>query len=153
MRDPSDVCGARNTQFEQEFLGLFRAETVSAFDWRDRIGDFCVAEYLTELDTVHVVRYSTRFSLTCAVRAHAFPTSDKHGENALRLRETESLGLLHDLRRSPNWKTLSSRLVGPTGSVLVPYFGGLFLAESRAELDQCWPQTGRLSQKDAPDFP
>jgi len=27
MRDSGDVCGARNTQFEQEFLGLFRAET------------------------------------------------------------------------------------------------------------------------------
>jgi hypothetical protein len=38
-------------------------------------------------------------------------------------------------------KTLSSRLVFPTGSVLVPHFGELFLAESRAELDQCWPQT------------
>ena len=56
MRDLGNVCGARNTQFEQEFLGLFRAETVSAYDWRDRIGDFCIAEYLVELDTVHVVR-------------------------------------------------------------------------------------------------
>jgi hypothetical protein len=36
---------------------------VSAYDWRDRIGDFCVADYLAELDTVHLVRYSTRFSL------------------------------------------------------------------------------------------
>jgi len=52
--------GARNTQFEQEFFGLFRAETVSAYDWRDRIGDFCVADYLAELDKVHVMRYSTR---------------------------------------------------------------------------------------------
>jgi hypothetical protein len=60
--DSGDVCGARNTQFEQEFLGLFLGETVSAYDWRDRIGDFCVAEYLAELDTVHVMRYSTRFS-------------------------------------------------------------------------------------------
>ena len=63
MRDLGVVCGARNTQFEQEFLGLFRAETVSAYDRRDRIGDFCVADYLAELDTVHVMRYSTRFSL------------------------------------------------------------------------------------------
>jgi hypothetical protein len=63
MRDLGDVCGARNTQFEQEFLDLFRAETVSAYDGRDRIGDFCVADYLAELDTVHVMRYSTRFSL------------------------------------------------------------------------------------------
>jgi hypothetical protein len=63
MRDLGDVCGARNTQFEQEFLGLFRAETVSAYDWRDRMGDFCVADYLAKLDTVHVRRYSTRFSL------------------------------------------------------------------------------------------
>jgi hypothetical protein len=63
MRDLSDVCGARNTQFEQEFFGLFRAETVSAHDWGDRMGDFCVADYLAELDKVHVRRYSTRFSL------------------------------------------------------------------------------------------
>jgi hypothetical protein len=63
MRDLGDVCGARNTQFEQEFLDLFRAETVSAYDGRDRIGDFCVADYLAELDTVHVMRYSTRFRL------------------------------------------------------------------------------------------
>ena len=59
IRDSGDVCGARNTQFEQEFLGLFRAETVSAHDGRDRIGDFCVAYYLTELDTMHVMRYFT----------------------------------------------------------------------------------------------
>jgi hypothetical protein len=59
MRDLGDVCGARNTQFEQEFLGLFLGETVPAYDWRDRIGDFCVADYLAELDTVHVMRYST----------------------------------------------------------------------------------------------
>jgi hypothetical protein len=63
IRDSGDVCGARNTQFEQEFLGLFRAETMSAYDWRDRIGDFCVADSLAEFDTVHVMRYSTRFSL------------------------------------------------------------------------------------------
>jgi hypothetical protein len=58
-----DVCGARNAQFDQEFFGLFLGETVSAYNWRDRIGDFCVAEYLEELDTVHVMRYSTRFGL------------------------------------------------------------------------------------------
>ena len=63
IRDSGDVCGARNMQFEQEFFGLFLGETVSAYDWRDRIGDFCVADYLAELDTVHVMRYSTRFSL------------------------------------------------------------------------------------------
>ena len=63
MRDLGDVCGARNTQFEQEFLGLFRAETVSAYDWRDRIGDFCIADYLVELDTVHVVRLFYTISL------------------------------------------------------------------------------------------
>ena len=55
MRDLGDVCGARNTQFEQEFLGLFLGETVSAYNWRDRIGDFCVADYLVEHSTVHVV--------------------------------------------------------------------------------------------------
>src|SRR6266516_5513047 len=60
MRDSGEVCGARNTQFDQEFFGLFLCETVSAYDWRDRIGDFCVANYLAELDKVHPVRYSTR---------------------------------------------------------------------------------------------
>src|SRR4029450_4365340 len=63
MRDSGDVCGARNTQFEQEFLGLFRGEMMSAYNWRDRIGDFCVADYLVEHYTVHVVRYSTPCSL------------------------------------------------------------------------------------------
>jgi hypothetical protein len=63
MRDSGDVCGARNTQFEQEFFGLFLGETVSAYNWRDRIGDFCVADYLAKLDTMHVMRYSTRFGL------------------------------------------------------------------------------------------
>jgi hypothetical protein len=46
MRDLGDVCGARNTQFEQEFFALFLGETVSAYNWSDRIGDFCVADYL-----------------------------------------------------------------------------------------------------------
>jgi hypothetical protein len=63
MRDSGDVCSARNTQFEQEFFGVFLGETVFAYDWRDRIGDFCVVDYLEEFDTVHVMRYSTRFSL------------------------------------------------------------------------------------------
>ena len=58
MRDLGDVCGARNTQFEQEFFGLFRAESVSAHDWRDRIGDFCVADYLVELNVAHYAGYS-----------------------------------------------------------------------------------------------
>jgi hypothetical protein len=63
MRDSGDVCGARNTQFDQEFFGLFRGETVSAYDRRDGISDFCVPDYLEEFDTVHVMRYSTPFSL------------------------------------------------------------------------------------------
>ena len=49
--------------FEQEFFGLFRAEMVSAYDWRNRIGDFRVADYLVELDTVHVVRLFYTISL------------------------------------------------------------------------------------------
>jgi hypothetical protein len=53
MRDSGDVCGARNTQCEQEFLRLFLGETMAAYRWRDRIGDFCVADYLSKLDTVH----------------------------------------------------------------------------------------------------
>jgi hypothetical protein len=71
IRDSGDVCGARNTQFEQEFLGLFLGETVSAYDRRDRIGNFCVADYLAELNTVHLVRYSTRLSLHLGARTHA----------------------------------------------------------------------------------
>ena len=45
IRDSGDVCGARNTQFDQEFFGLFLGEMVFAYDWRDRIGDFCVVDY------------------------------------------------------------------------------------------------------------
>lgn len=63
MCDVGDVCGAKNTQFNQRFFGLFRGEAMSAYNWRDRVGDFCVADYLAEHDTVHVMRYSTRFSL------------------------------------------------------------------------------------------
>ena len=91
MRDSGDVCGTRNTQFQQEFLGLFLGETVSAYDWRDRIGDFCVADYLAELDKVHVMRCSTRFSLTCAARAHDLPTNDSYGERMLSGSATESV--------------------------------------------------------------
>ncbi len=89
MRDLGDVCGARNTQFDQEFLGLFRAETVSAYDWRDRIGDFCVADYLAELDTMHVMRYSTWLSLRLHPRAHVLPISANHGERRLSASATE----------------------------------------------------------------
>ena len=60
MRDSGDVCGARNTQFDQEFLGLFGVETVSAYDRTGRIGDFGVADYLAEFDTMRVMRYFTR---------------------------------------------------------------------------------------------
>ena len=91
MRDSGDVCGARNTQFEQEFLGLFRAKTVSAYDWRDRIGDFCVADYLAEDYTVHVVRYSTRFSLHLSRTSSCLPTSDNHGERMLSASATASV--------------------------------------------------------------
>jgi hypothetical protein len=91
MRDSGDVCGARNTQFDQESLGLFLGKTVSAYNWRDHIGDFCVAEYLAELDIVHVMRYSTRFSLTCAARAHASQPVITHGERMLSGSATESV--------------------------------------------------------------
>ncbi len=80
MRDSGDVCGTRNTQFEQEFLDLFRAETVSAYDGRDRIGDFCVTDYLEEFDTVHVMRYSTRFSLHLGRTSSRPPTSASRAE-------------------------------------------------------------------------
>jgi hypothetical protein len=94
MRDLGDVCGARNTQFEQEFLDLFRAETVSAYDWRDRIGDFCVADYLEEFDAVHVMGYSTPFNL------HLGRTSSRAlRDNAPASAIDRAFGLLHDLRR------------------------------------------------------
>jgi hypothetical protein len=32
---------------------------MSAHDWRDGIGDFCVADHLAELNEVHLVRHST----------------------------------------------------------------------------------------------
>ncbi|HEY6230357.1 MAG TPA: hypothetical protein VIW64_03750 [Pyrinomonadaceae bacterium] len=48
IRDSSDVCGARVMQFEQEFRGPFLGETMSAHNWRDHVGNFCVAEYLAE---------------------------------------------------------------------------------------------------------
>jgi hypothetical protein len=83
MRDSGDVCGARNTQFEQEFFGLFLGETVSAHNWRDRIGDFCVADYLAELDTVHVMRYSTRFSLHLRRISSCPPNQYNHCERML----------------------------------------------------------------------
>ena len=35
----------------------------------------------------------------------------------------------------------SSRLVRPAASVLIPYFGQLFLPESGSKLDQRWPET------------
>ena len=89
MRNLGDVCSARNTQFEQEFFGVFRAETVSAYDWRDRIGDFCVADYLQEFDTVHVMRYSTPFSLHLGRTSSRLPTSASHGEKMLSASATE----------------------------------------------------------------
>ena len=46
-------------QFEQNFLGFSLGETMSAHDWSDGISDFCVADYLAELNEVHLVRYST----------------------------------------------------------------------------------------------
>jgi len=58
MCDSGDLCCARNTQFEQEFLNLFRAETVSAHNWRDGIGDLCVADYFAEFNMMHVMNYS-----------------------------------------------------------------------------------------------
>jgi hypothetical protein len=92
MRDSGDVCGARNTQFDQEFLGLFRSETVSVYDRRDRIGDLCVAEYLAKLDTVHLVRYSTPFSLHLG-RTTSRPPNQRQPrrENALPASATESV--------------------------------------------------------------
>jgi hypothetical protein len=72
MCDSGDLCGARNTQFEQEFLDLFRAETVSAYDWRDRIGDFCVADYLAELyDARDEIFYTKSVSTCAAIYSHA----------------------------------------------------------------------------------
>ena len=58
-------------QFEQEFLGLFLGETMSAYDWRDRICDFGVADYLAKRDTMHVRRYSYTIAMQLGrVRDH-----------------------------------------------------------------------------------
>src|ERR1043166_10139984 len=46
-------------QFEQEFLGLSLGQTMSAHHWRDGIGDFCVADYLAELNQVHLLGHYT----------------------------------------------------------------------------------------------
>jgi len=46
-------------QFEQGFFSLSLCQTMSAHDWGDGIGDFCVANYLAELNPVHLVKYST----------------------------------------------------------------------------------------------
>jgi len=46
-------------QFEQGLLRLSLCQTMSAHDWRDGIGDFCVANYLAELNKVHLISYST----------------------------------------------------------------------------------------------
>src|SRR5207249_2933680 len=62
-------------------------------------------------------------------------------ENVLGLRDRQCLSLLHDLRWYPAWKMFSFRLVRSAASVLVPYFGQLFLPESGGKLDQCRPQT------------
>ena len=62
-------------------------------------------------------------------------------ENLLGLCDRECLSLLHDLCWYPVWKRFSSRLVRPAASVLVPYFGQLFLLESGGNLDQCGPET------------
>lgn len=91
MRDSGDLCGTRNTQFDQEFFDLFLGETVSAYDGRDRISDFCVADYLAELDKVHPVRYSTRFSLRLHRTRSCLPTSDNHGERMRSGSATESV--------------------------------------------------------------
>jgi hypothetical protein len=82
MRDSGDVCGARNTQFDQEFFDLFRGETVSAYNWRDRIGDLCVADYLAQLDTVHVMRYSIRPRAFVSFAAPARPLRRSTGPDS-----------------------------------------------------------------------
>jgi hypothetical protein len=99
MRDLGDVCGARNTQFEQEFLGLFRGEMVFAYDWRDRVRDFCVADYLAEHYTVHVVRYST-----------LIPSNDNQGERRLSASATESVA--KQLRGDYSRNLLAARRTG-----------------------------------------
>jgi hypothetical protein len=43
-------------QFEQGFLRLSLGETMSTHDWRDGIGHFCIADYLAELDDVHLCK-------------------------------------------------------------------------------------------------
>jgi len=110
IRDSGDVCGARNTQFDQEFFGLFRGEMVFAYDWRDRIGDFCVADYLVEHYTVHVVKYSTRFSLHLSRTSSCLPTSDNHGERTRSASATASVA--KQLCRDYSRNLLAARRIG-----------------------------------------
>jgi len=74
---------------------------------------------------------------TCAARAHALPTSDSHGERMLSASATE--------RALASFMTSDGTQIGershldwwaPLAVVLAPYFGELFLAESRVELDR-----------------
>jgi hypothetical protein len=53
MYDSSDVCSAKNMQFEQDFLRLSLSEPMSAHDWGDGIGHFCVMKYLVEFNPMH----------------------------------------------------------------------------------------------------
>lgn len=72
MRDLGDARRARNTQFDQEFFGLFLGETVSSYNWGNRIGDLCVADYLAELDMMHVMRLFYTISLHLS-RTSSYP--------------------------------------------------------------------------------
>ena len=72
MRDSGDVCGARNMQFEQEFFGLFLGETVSAYDWRDRIGDFCESELVPNLHNQHLSLFVRQALHRCSERKLRF---------------------------------------------------------------------------------
>jgi hypothetical protein len=83
---------------------------VSAYDWRDRIGDFCVADYLAELDKVHPVRYSTRFSLHLSRTSSCLPTSDNHGERTLSGSATASVA--KQLRSDYSRNLLAARRIG-----------------------------------------
>jgi hypothetical protein len=57
--DSGYVCRARSSQLEQEFLGLSLCETMVAHNWKDGIGDFGIADYLVELNEMHLVRHYT----------------------------------------------------------------------------------------------
>jgi hypothetical protein len=46
-------------QFEQGLLRFFHSEMMSLHDWPNGVSHFGIANYLAEVNSVHLVQYST----------------------------------------------------------------------------------------------